>query len=460
MKKISVIIPCYNAVKYLPLCMESLEKQTIGLDTLELIFVNDASTDNTSNVLHQFEQKYPETVLVIDCEENHHQGGARNIGIAHATADYIAFQDDDDVLEPTMLQKLYEKAVENQCDLVVCRSKRQTLEELHTMKMGPTGGQDQIFEITNNQEREAFIKRDTNRAIWNKLYKRTVITDNHIQFPEHMIYDDIYFSALIKHYVKKIYLLEEYLYHHLVFDEAASMSGAKWEHKVGYFDANVLLIKELRKRELYQKCRTFYEDDFFLDYFTFLQNFIKTYGKIPFQTLKHVVEETVQLFPYYYKNERVKAYLNADASTGYAASRVLFLDFSQLEVNEGERIEGILIGNPAEQQSFIEGLNALISLLQVLTLDLLKNQMKHYNGLMKELSDLIGRLFPIIITSYSRAELRDYAEDALYWSNQLKTIIEVLESKDHFKIADVLYYETRENLIIYKNLLEERRIAI
>lgn len=69
MPLLSIIIPCYNAEKYIDNCFQSLENQTIGIKNLKIIFVNDASTDNTLKHLMDFEQKHPENVLVVNCEK-------------------------------------------------------------------------------------------------------------------------------------------------------------------------------------------------------------------------------------------------------------------------------------------------------------------------------------------------------------------------------------------------------
>ena len=98
MKKVSVIIPCYNATKWLPKCFLTLVSQTIGMSELELIFVDDASTDDgaTYAMLQEFERAYPEQILVIYLEKNMRQGGARNIALQYASGEYIAFVDADD----------------------------------------------------------------------------------------------------------------------------------------------------------------------------------------------------------------------------------------------------------------------------------------------------------------------------------------------------------------------------
>ena len=87
MKKVSVIIPCFNATKYLPKCFMSLVQQTIGISQIELIFVDDASTDDGStwNMLQEFERAYPESIMILKLEENMRQGGARNIALQYAT---------------------------------------------------------------------------------------------------------------------------------------------------------------------------------------------------------------------------------------------------------------------------------------------------------------------------------------------------------------------------------------
>lgn len=113
MKKISVIIPCYNVEKEIDRCIQSLVDQTILLSQMELIFVDDASEDATMEKLSKWEEQYPESILVIHCEENGKQGTARNIGMQYATGEYIGFVDSDDYVEPEMYQKMCRIAIRN-----------------------------------------------------------------------------------------------------------------------------------------------------------------------------------------------------------------------------------------------------------------------------------------------------------------------------------------------------------
>lgn len=148
MKKISIIVPCYNAENCIDRCIQSLLEQTIGIENLELIFVNDASTDGTMTRLQQWEARYADSILVIDCEKNGKQGMARNIGLSYASAPYIGFMDNDDMAEPDMFEKLYEKATLYDCDLVACYAKKHTLQELknNAVFMGRTGKHDSLLD--------------------------------------------------------------------------------------------------------------------------------------------------------------------------------------------------------------------------------------------------------------------------------------------------------------------------
>ncbi|MDR0542585.1 MAG: glycosyltransferase, partial [Dysgonamonadaceae bacterium] len=87
--KISVIVPVYNVAKLLPRCIDSLLGQT--LQDIEIILIDDASTDNSLEICRKYEAKYPARIRVIASPENRRQGGARNLGIEAATGEYIGF---------------------------------------------------------------------------------------------------------------------------------------------------------------------------------------------------------------------------------------------------------------------------------------------------------------------------------------------------------------------------------
>ena len=118
-KKVSVVVPCYNVSDYLDRCMESLLKQTIGIENIEIILVDDASTDNgaTWEVIMKYEQLYPDTIIAISLEQNLRQGGARNVGISYAGGEYLVFCDADDWMSLKALEHVYRKAKEVDADV-------------------------------------------------------------------------------------------------------------------------------------------------------------------------------------------------------------------------------------------------------------------------------------------------------------------------------------------------------
>lgn len=188
-KKVSIIIPCYNVEKYIERCADSIINQTIGLDRLEVIFVNDASTDSTLEILLEYEKKYENNIIVINCLENGRQGTARNIGLKYATGEYIGFVDSDDWIETDMYELLYEKAEKYECDIVHCRSIR---DYGTTNYKREKDAEDSLIVIENDEERNEFIASAIiGVGVWDKLYKRSIVFDNNICFPEKVTYEDI-----------------------------------------------------------------------------------------------------------------------------------------------------------------------------------------------------------------------------------------------------------------------------
>lgn len=116
MKKISIIVPTYNSHNTLGRCLETLVNQT--LQDIEIIVINDASTDDTWKIMQAYESKHPDKLIIINCDKNSGAGGARNIGFDVATGEYIGLVDSDDYVATTMYEQLYKKAVETGADIV------------------------------------------------------------------------------------------------------------------------------------------------------------------------------------------------------------------------------------------------------------------------------------------------------------------------------------------------------
>ena len=117
MPKVSIIIPVFNAEKYLEKCLDSLVNQT--LEDIEIICIDDGSTDNSLEILKTYEQK-DKRIKVLQ-QTNKKQGAARNYGIREAIGEYIGFVDSDDWAELDMFEKLYNKAISTDSDITMCK---------------------------------------------------------------------------------------------------------------------------------------------------------------------------------------------------------------------------------------------------------------------------------------------------------------------------------------------------
>lgn len=209
MKKVSVIVPVYNAEKYLRECVDSIIGQT--LQDMEIIFVDDGSTDHSLEIL----QEYAKEDNRIQIVKGKHLGGgaARNSGIERATGEYLAFVDSDDEMEPEMLEKAYAHSKKEDADVTVF-----SVRFWHEATGAVT---DEVcgLRIDNLPEAETFSYKDMPQYIfntfhnwpWNKLFKRSFITENEIRFQEIMRTNDLLFTNKALILAQRITTVKEYL---------------------------------------------------------------------------------------------------------------------------------------------------------------------------------------------------------------------------------------------------------
>ena len=207
MKKVSVIVPVYNAQAYLKECAESLVNQT--LEDIEIIFVNDGSTDNSMQMLEEYRQRYPEMV-VVKSKENGGQATARNLGIELAKGEFIGFVDADDSVDCTMFERMYETAQKTGSDFVECEYRYLQVDGEGNKKEIPSYGNVRDYKSKSDMFIDPLV------SPWNKLYKADVLKKNDIRFPEGVIYEDTSFFIKSIPYIKKTsYLSDKFVFHYL-----------------------------------------------------------------------------------------------------------------------------------------------------------------------------------------------------------------------------------------------------
>lgn len=216
--KISVIMPCYNVSEYIEVAIQSILDQTLGIEQIQFIIVDDASTDEGKTIekIRKYEREYPEQILLIPLETNLRQGGARNVGLQYATGDYVVYLDADDWYVPEALERLYQLATDYDCDVIEFGI-HDVLEYPKTMphidlKSAPVG---ELALIESVQDRKNFIMSDESHKGVKKCYRRTLLQEHEIRFVEHAVWEEPSFTYVVQFYEKRHLFLSEDLYYSL-----------------------------------------------------------------------------------------------------------------------------------------------------------------------------------------------------------------------------------------------------
>lgn len=206
MPKVSVIVPVYGVEKYIERCARSLFEQT--LDDIEFIFVDDCTPDKSIEILKNVLEDYPlrkDQVKIVSHEKNMGLPIARQSGFKVASGKYIAHCDSDDWVDVTMYEKMYNKAMEEDADMVVCDYYRSG---------GVTHREDKGF---ISKQKELFIKEmlymRTSWTVWNKLVKRDLYHPNFV-YPAGAMAEDLLTSIQLALFSNRISFLRENLYYY------------------------------------------------------------------------------------------------------------------------------------------------------------------------------------------------------------------------------------------------------
>lgn len=209
--KISVVIPIYNNEKFIHRTLMSIENQTFGIENIEVLMIDDNSTDSTYDVIKKYCEKYEGFNAIHIKNGTGSPGTPRNIGLLEASSDYVMFLDHDDLFEINALESLYNSITEYDCDFVYGTYASIDLDK-PTKIVYPNEKHGYFNSIWENRRAIAFPPP----SIWTKLFKRDFLINNNILFPTILGEDAIFVSkALIN--AKGVYYLWDSLicYHYL-----------------------------------------------------------------------------------------------------------------------------------------------------------------------------------------------------------------------------------------------------
>lgn len=244
---ISVVVPIYNTEKYLEKCLNSILNQT--LKEIEIICIDDCSSDNSCEIVEKFASK-DTRINLIHHKKNLGPGGVRNTAIRAAKADYIASVDSDDSILPNMLEILWREAEKGKYDIICCGF----------IKVDESGNK---LDIKNLEPRVIINKNNSinifslNPGVCNKLIRRSLFIENNIFFPDHMYFEDMTTTPCLVAKSQHIKLIDDVLYHYTM-RPASITSSYSTKHILDYFKGFEILWDFLEKNKLIKR----YEDEF------------------------------------------------------------------------------------------------------------------------------------------------------------------------------------------------------
>lgn len=291
-KFISIIIPVYNTEKYLSKCLDSIVNQTI-YENLEIICINDASTDSSLNILQEYSKKY-KNIVVIDSKINLKQGGARNLGLDRAIGEYIGFIDSDDFIDETMYEKLYLEGKKENADIVCCDYYHSYFSE---KKYHVSLTKNDLGIIDKEKRKKLIINPE---SICCKIFKKDLIKK--IKFPEKLFYEDNYFSPIVMMYCKKVVKVEEALYYY----RQDNISTTRQKDNFNFYDrliTNKMLLDDMRRIDKESYYKEEYEWLYIkLFYINSLHGSINNFTKYPSLKIKEIKDGLKKEIPDYKKN--------------------------------------------------------------------------------------------------------------------------------------------------------------
>lgn len=197
--KLSVIMPVFNNEKHIHETMDSLFNQTIGFENIELILIDDKSSDNSRKIIENLADEYSNIIPVFLKENSGSPSTPRNAGIEKVTTDYMMFLDSDDFYYPEMCEKMYNTIVDYNIDIVNSNIMKVYARKNIPMESFLNGGKD-FYLVDSIEEFPELMSTGLTVYAWNKIFRTKVITENNLKFPEKDMYEDVYFCS-------KFYLL-------------------------------------------------------------------------------------------------------------------------------------------------------------------------------------------------------------------------------------------------------------
>ncbi|MDR3063464.1 MAG: glycosyltransferase [Methanobrevibacter sp.] len=265
--KISVIIPTFNREKYIETAIDSIINQTIGFENIELIIVDDASTDNTQSIIESYAKKYSNIKSEYLKENSGYAGKPRNIGINLASSEYLMFLDSDDYFEEDACEFLYNKMKNEEINIIIgtCNVHKNDKIISGTPEYFKNKN---VLKFENLHENKEFLKflELVAPKMSMIIFKKSFINEHHIRFNEEIPGQDTVFIVETLLNAKKILYLTDFVVYNYISHENSITTTRTKKYFEGLVKSEELVFNIFKKQNLeeYYKCHISRKLDFFL----------------------------------------------------------------------------------------------------------------------------------------------------------------------------------------------------
>ena len=252
--KLSVVVPVYNAERYLERCVGSILHQDIDKAEYEIILINDGSTDRSYEIAKKLKDNQGNIILIS--QENQGQSVARNRGIEVATGKYIMFVDSDDYIENNSIGEIIKTAEDNQLDICLFQAKIE--DESGKCRLGSMKPYE-YYRIYSGEE--LLLSGYSVSAVWNCIYSAALIRSTKMLFYSGIFHEDVEFNLRLYPLAKKIMITGVYCYHYFIYNDSSSNTNNPQKIEKGivsdfYVARN---IKEaIKKKQYSSRINTFF----------------------------------------------------------------------------------------------------------------------------------------------------------------------------------------------------------
>ena len=327
MPKISIIIPIYNAENYLKRCLNSVINQT--LKDIEIICINDCSKDNSLEILKKYSKK-DKRIKIINLKENKGESKARNIGLDNTNSEYIAFLDNDDEIDLDFYEKLYNKAIKTNSDIVKAGVDIINYDKKHQ--------KDNLNELIKQNNSKLYFTH----YWWSAIYKSSLIKENNIKFLEkYEIGEDILFLNQAILNCKKLEIIDNTYYHYHKRENSTDSKILNYEKIKSIINIREIIINNILNYEDFDKLSDKIINDIFIWHIKSIINCC--YRTKNSKELDYIIDKTILIYTKI--NKYIKINSNIDE-----------IHLNYLKSNNKEKLKELYLKNNTPKKMFIENL--------------------------------------------------------------------------------------------------------